>query len=258
MTENGPRVVAMGDSVTFGVGDGLQWPDGTSGWAGHVATSLGARHYVNIAHNGVRARHLMASQVPVALKQDPDVVLMTVGGNDVLRGDFSPQEIQCSLTDVFRRLDRPHRDVVVVTLDQIGVFRAIGRRVQGIMARRIAETNHAIMAACEGTSVRVVDGADVFGAVGPRAWHVDKVHPSQVGHRAIASRAVDALALKWPRVAEPAPARPAPAWAMRATWLTVYGLPWVAKRSIDFVPDLAEVVRSEMRSDRQPGLREYA
>ena len=35
-------MVAMGDSVTFGVGDGAQWPDGMSGWAAHVATALGA------------------------------------------------------------------------------------------------------------------------------------------------------------------------------------------------------------------------
>ncbi len=47
----GPVVVAMGDSVTAGVGD-----DAGMGWAFHVASMLGARRWVNLAANGVRAR----------------------------------------------------------------------------------------------------------------------------------------------------------------------------------------------------------
>lgn len=258
MTERGPRVLAMGDSVTFGVGDGVQWPDGSSGWAAHVATALGASSYVNIAHNGVRARHLMRSQVALALTRDPDVVLMTVGGNDVLRGDFSPDEMREALRTVFMRLSSPRREIVMVSLDRIEAFRVLGRRVADVMNRRVDAANGAIRDACAGTQVHVVDGAEVFCGLGPRAWHMDRLHPSQTGHRALASRAVDALAARWERVAEPAPERRAPALPMRAGWLAVYGTSWLAKRSIDLLPDLAGNVRREMRAPRNAEVREYA
>ena len=251
-------MVAMGDSVTFGVGDGAQWPDGMSGWAAHVATALGASRYLNVAHNGVRARHLMASQVPTVVAQKPDIVLFTVGGNDVMRGDFSPDEIAASLRRVFVRLDRPGTDVVTLTLDDIKIFKAFGSRIQRIMERRVAATNNAIREACVGTGVHVLDGAEVFESVGPRAWHIDRIHPSPDGHRALASRAVESLAARWRRVAEPTPARPSPSLAMRAGWLTVYGAPFVVKRSMDFVPQLAEVFRSEMRAERVRAVAETA
>jgi lysophospholipase L1-like esterase len=248
----------MGDSVTFGVGDGVQWPDGSSGWAAHVATALGASNYVNIAHNGVRARHLMGSQVPLALTRDPDLVLMTVGGNDVLRGDFSEQEMRECLRAVFARLTAPRREVVMVSLDRIDAFRILGRRVAAVMNRRVDAANAAIRDACEGAGVRLVDGADVFYGLGSRAWHMDRLHPSQVGHRALATRAVEALSERWERVADPAPERRAPALPMRAGWLAVYGTSWLAKRSVDLLPDLAGNVRRELRDHRARDVREYA
>jgi lysophospholipase L1-like esterase len=258
MSERGPRILAMGDSVTFGVGDGAQWPDGSSGWAAHVATALGASAYVNIAHNGVRARHLLRSQVALALSREPDVVLMTVGGNDVLRGDFSPEEMREALRGVFTRLASPRRDIVMVSLDRIEAFRVLGKRIADVMNRRVDDANGAIREACAGTEVHLVDGADVFCGLGPRAWHMDRLHPSQVGHRALASRAVDALAARWERVAEPAPERRAPALPMRAGWLAVYGTSWLAKRSMDLLPDLAGNVRREIRAQRAPEIREFA
>jgi lysophospholipase L1-like esterase len=258
MNEQGPRILAMGDSVTFGVGDGVQWPDGSSGWAAHVATSLGASRYINIAHNGIRARHLMASQVPLALSRQPDIVLMTVGGNDVLRGDFSAPEMRDCLHTVFARLSAPRREVVMVTLDRIDAFRVLGKRVAAVMNRRVDAANTAIRDACEGSDVLVVDGAEVFGTLGHRAWHMDHLHPSQLGHRAIASRAVEALASRWERVAEPLPERRAPALPMRAGWLAVYGTSWLAKRSIDLLPDLVGNVRRELRTQPPTEVREFA
>ncbi len=49
----------------------------------------------------------------------PDIVLMTVGGNDVLRGDFSPDEITDSVGEAFARQDRP--------LDASGQAKALQR-----------------------------------------------------------------------------------------------------------------------------------
>lgn len=247
----GPTVVALGDSITVGVGDGAQDPLGPSGWAAHVAAGLGAGRFVNLAVNGTRARSLGDTQVPSALMELPDVVLLTVGGNDVLRGDFDAREIERHVRDALVRLTRPGRVVCLATIDRIGLFDLVGARVGELMGRRVVATNAALLRAAIGTGAVVVDGAAALAPVGPRAWHIDRVHPSALGHRALAARTL--MTLNAPRAALSAipPAPPSPALGSRVWWLARHGTPWVAKRSRDLIPQVAGVVAHELAEDRR-------
>jgi lysophospholipase L1-like esterase len=88
-------IVALGDSSVFGVGDvGGVIPATGAGWAGRVAHDLNSPRFLNLATNGSRARHLSKYQLPAALAFDPNLTLICIGTNDVLRGDFSPSEIE--------------------------------------------------------------------------------------------------------------------------------------------------------------------
>lgn len=244
----GPRIVALGDSVTLGVGD-RPVPGIGAGWAAHAAYVLGASEYVNLAANGVRARDLMRTQVPSALMHQPDVVLFTAGGNDVMRGDFDPDEVCAHLRDAIERLSRPGRVLVTVGLDRIGLFALLGRHVDTVMARRIGQANAAIAAAVAGTDTILIDGASEFASLGPAAWHIDRIHPSPTGHRALAVAAARATGL--PAVREvTAPGR-APSLPAKAAWLAVRGLPWIAKRSRDLIPQAARVVTHELLEERR-------
>ncbi|HEU5270293.1 MAG TPA: SGNH/GDSL hydrolase family protein, partial [Jatrophihabitans sp.] len=84
------RYVAIGDSVTEGIGDEL--PDGTArGWADLVAECLGRTgelvHYANLAVRGRLLESIVREQVPAALGLTPTPTLMTFngGGNDLMR-----------------------------------------------------------------------------------------------------------------------------------------------------------------------------
>ncbi|CAM4052588.1 SGNH/GDSL hydrolase family protein [Janibacter anophelis] len=88
------RYVAIGDSLTEGIGDD-PWPDGTPrGWADRLAEMLAAHHgdveYANLAVRGLRAQQVLESQVAPALAMEPDVVTLTAGMNDLLRPASTP------------------------------------------------------------------------------------------------------------------------------------------------------------------------
>ncbi|WP_156162343.1 GDSL-type esterase/lipase family protein [Demequina iriomotensis] len=248
---SGPRIVALGDSITLGVGDGVQRAWGEVGWAAHTAHALGAASFLNLAANGVRAREMLESQVPRARAASPDVVLLTVGGNDVLRGDFSPRDVEDALGAAVDALAAPGRRILTVSLDRIGLFELAPRRVAEAMARRIGEANAAIARAVAGTDVEVIDGATLLASLGRRAWHIDRIHPSPQGHRALAGAAAARLAADWARVAPvPEPPQP-PGRAAVAAWLAVNGVPWALKRSRDLIPQVTMVVARELREERR-------
>jgi len=250
----GPRVVALGDSITLGVGDSTQAGVG-AGWAAHLAHAVGASEFVNFAANGVRARDLAATQIPSALMARPDIVLITVGGNDVLRGDFCPAEITAHLKDALERLERPGREIVMIGLDSIAAFSVLGRRISTVMGRRIGLANAAIVAAVAGTRVHLIDGAEVFGRLGDIAWHIDRIHPSPEGHRALTVEALNRLSHRFVQAAPIGDAGPAPSLISRAWWMTHNGVPWVAKRSRDLLPQMARVVTHELLEERRSKAR---
>jgi lysophospholipase L1-like esterase len=247
--------VAIGDSISLGVGDDGRGATGDRGWAAHVAAALGAEAFVNLARNGTRARDLADDQVPQALALRPDLVLLTIGGNDVLRGDFAPREVEHATAHAILAFRADGAEVVLVTLAPIRLLRHFPSPVTNVMAARIAEANAALEAAGVAGGALLVDGSAVMRLQGDSAWHVDRIHPSQVGHRALAERAVGLLPQFGP-AEEITPPDPPPGYAATAWWTLRNGLPWVAKRSRDLIPQIAIVVARDIRRARIAEARE--
>jgi lysophospholipase L1-like esterase len=224
---SGPVVVALGDSVTGGVGDavGPGEPAGP-GWAGRLAELAGAARFVNLASDGARARHVVAEQLPQALALLPDVATVVVGGNDVLRSDFSAHAVARDLSTAVTALRDVGATVVLARLPAIGLFEVMPPAVRRVMRDRVAAVNAVVDAvarasrpgtvselgalrasrAAPGTDrgpgvddgrgrggVVVLDVADAARLAGRAAWHADRVHPSAAGHRALAAVAAVAL-----------------------------------------------------------------
>jgi len=81
-----------------------------------------------------------------------------------------------------------------------------------------------------------------------RMWGVDRLHPSERGHRllarlfgtGLAERGLPMLALPGPEPASPEPS----AWA-QARWMATKGTGWLVRRSRDLVPRLLQLAVTE-------------
>ncbi|WP_275006960.1 GDSL-type esterase/lipase family protein [Promicromonospora iranensis] len=228
------RLVALGDSITAGVGDTIG-PDAVHGpgWAAHLATVLGAEAFTNLATNGARSRDVAGTQLDAAVALRPHLATVIVGGNDVLRSDFDARLTLMDLRRCVSELSQAGTDVVLVLLPVIGLFELSPRLVRRVMRRRVASINAAVqeVAAAMGAGglaadgpaghpvsgdestpssgpgrVVVVDATRAIAPAGAKAWHVDRVHPSPAGHRQLALAAATALADMGPEYA-PLPVR---------------------------------------------------
>ncbi len=96
-----PLFVALGDSLTEGVGD--RTGGGRRGWAALLAPSLcaGPVRFTNLAESGAQTRDVLERQLPAALALRPDLVSVVVGVNDTLRRTFDIRDVAARLDQVY-------------------------------------------------------------------------------------------------------------------------------------------------------------
>jgi lysophospholipase L1-like esterase len=239
------RIVALGDSSVFGVGDhGDEIPSVGYGWTGRLAHDLSAERFVNVAKNGARARHLTQSQLPAALALGPHIALICIGTNDVLRGDFSPLEIRKCLTEISSRLAESGALVVLLGLPD-PIRTAPGpMALRRILSDRVIIVNEIIREAAEDGNALVVPTWDSKIAHERKMWHVDRMHPSALGHQHIADLVRRNLSLPR-RSSKKISIDSGKSKRHELYWLLTNGAKWFAKRSLDLVPALIWLMVSE-------------
>ncbi len=215
-----------------------------------IAHDLKAERFVNVAKNGARARHLPTSQLPAVIAYRPHMVLICIGTNDVLRGDFSPEEIRSCLETVCKSAIEIGSLVVMLGLpDPI-------RTAPGPMALRRILSDRVIIIneildeiAGDGLAI-VVPTWNSRIAHERRMWHVDRMHPSALGHQHIADSVRRHLSLPR-RSARKIPTEVNVSKKFEMYWLITNGAKWFAKRSIDLVPALIWLMISENMRKRR-------
>ena len=240
-----PRIIALGDSSVFGVGDhGDAIPSVGAGWAGRLAHDLTAGSFVNVAKNGARARHITKHQLSAAHAFRPDLALVCIGTNDVLRGDFSPEEIKGAITTVIETLSENNAVIVLLGLPD-PISTAPGPlALRKILSARVALINEIYVELSKRENVILVPTWDSKIAHERRMWHVDRMHPSAIGHQLIADLVRRKLALPR-RSAKKLSTSINMSKKFELYWLVTNGAKWFAKRSIDLVPALIWLMISE-------------
>jgi len=239
------RIIALGDSSVFGVGDhGDAIPSVGAGWAGRLAHDLTAGNFINVAKNGARARHITQHQLNAAHAFRPDLALVCIGTNDVLRGDFSPEEIKNSLITVIETLSENNAVIILLGLPD-PISTAPGPlALRKILSARVAIINEIYIELSERENVVLVPTWDSKIAHERRMWHVDRMHPSAIGHQLIADLVRRKLALPR-RSAKKLSTSINVSKKFELYWLITNGAKWFAKRSVDLVPALIWLMISE-------------
>ena len=246
-TGAGPRVCALGDSVTLGVGD-LVEPGQRPGWAAHVARALDASAFVNLASLGARAAAVADEQLERALEYRPELVLVSAGGNDVLRGDLDGPTVVEATARYVQALQARGAMVVISRLPNADHVSWLPGRLRRVLQHRVQVVNGALEAVSARAGVPMTS-ITTQGPAGPTIgalWHVDRIHPGPLGHRRLAEGAVVALAGRgFTQVAEVSSVTAAPPGAAsQMGWLVRNGTPWLVKRSVDLAPALGRQLLS--------------
>lgn len=226
------RYVAIGDSLSEGLGD-RPWPDGTPrGWADRVAMAMAdaspALGYANLAARGQTSAKVRATQVDAAVALAPDLVTLTAGMNDLLRPGFRPAETRAHLDDIVARTSGAGAVVVLLPLPDVTGLLPLGRAV----APRIRAFNAGLAAIARdhGALLAPIPPRAVFGD--RRMWSEDRLHLSELGHERVALGILATIGLPARPWDEPLPAGVAARRSARNAvvwWRDDVG-PWIGRR----------------------------
>jgi lysophospholipase L1-like esterase len=235
------RLVVLGDSTAVGLGDPL--PGG--GWRGVgplVADALGvdADGYLNPSFPGARMACVRMDQLPAALAHRADVALIVAGMNDTLRSDFNAVAMADDLAAVITELTAVGTMVIPVRFHDHGrVFRLPGSLRRALSAR-IGELNDVIDGVVKRLGTTCVDLDALPGAYDLATWSVDRLHPSERGHRQLAKGFTDLIAEAGFEVSAPVSLTcsggASHGIVEHVGWLVIKGIPWLWRRGRDLVP----------------------
>jgi hypothetical protein len=121
------------------------------------------------------------------------------------------------------------------------------------LGRRMRSVNTVVHALSERYDAVHVHAADEPWLFDPVMWSVDRLHPSERGHRALARAFHRELAVRGIALG-PAPDDRtdgvAPSRTAQVLWMATKGTRWVLDRCTDLLPDLLRLAAAERRENR--------
>lgn len=244
----------LGDSTPVGMGDPLTG----GGWRGFgplLADSFGdpgTVRYANLSIPGARMACVRTGQLGAALRLRPDLAVVVVGMNDTLRADFDPVRLVADFDAVVGSLRAVGASVLTVRFhDHSRVFWLPGS-LRRALRDRIDELNVVIDAVVARHGISSLDLHDMPGGYDRSSWSVDRLHPSELGHRLLASHFGELARREGFAVRHPVSLQPAGGRRVRAAdhllWLVFKGLPWLWRRGQDLVPYALAIALRDIRA----------
>ena len=179
------RFVALGDSVTEGVGD--PQPDGKlRGWADRLAEALSAAdgdvEYTNLARRGLKTEEVREQQLPAALELRPDLASALVGMNDLLEPNFDPSSFEQGLTSLVGPLRDAGAVVLMATLPDVTMFSPLPARLTAGIRKRLGDACQVVRRVAGAHGALLLDVDDFPEAKERHIISVDRLHPGPRGH----------------------------------------------------------------------------
>ncbi|WP_068396612.1 SGNH/GDSL hydrolase family protein [Kribbia dieselivorans] len=234
------RYVAIGDSFTEGMCDDRPGaPDEYLGWADRLAEHLD-RHarehgaefaYANHAVRGRLLADVLDRQLDLALAQQPDLVSMVGGGNDLLRPRVDVDAIGARIEQAVITIRATGADVLLATPTDT----ANAGLLTGLRGRHAVHTAN-LLSIARRHGAYVINQWSFAFLRDWRMWAQDRIHMTPEGHRRIALAAAQELGVRtgdtdWATPLERGPKAPLTQTLREdAVWLKEFAGPWVQRR----------------------------
>jgi lysophospholipase L1-like esterase len=240
-------LAVIGDSAASGVGDS-DANGNHFGWGYHLAQAFNEPLiYINAARPGARSREVLEEQLVKVSVHDPELVAVVVGGNDLLRSNFSPTVFESNLRQTLIRLVSTGATVMLLELHDPTKIVPMPYLVGRICRRRVAAVNKATSKMAQEFGAIMLPTRSLENIYSRSKWHVDRMHPSKLGHQFIASEFAKMLRDRGFDVGNVV-ISPVNNRSRKDSilWMLRNGTPWFAKRSIDLFPGLIWLSMAEI------------
>ena len=245
------RFAALGDSATVGIGDPV--PGGWRGWSRLLSSALATAYdvsYCNLAVSGATSTDVLHGQLADAVAHRPDLASLVVGVNDTMRAGWHPGRVREELMTCASALHDAGATLLTARFHDHGAIFGLPGVLRRPLHARIEAVNAVydeVHATFGGHRIDLAARLDVFDRA---FWSVDRLHPSELGHRALARGYADLLAAAGLEF-EPPSLEPQGGqlvgWRQDVAWMVREGAPWVGRRARDLGPWAVRMAWEETR-----------
>lgn len=227
----------IGDSAASGVGDPLA-ESINAGWAYYLAKSINSPLvYINAARPGAKSKEVLENQLPKVLLHKPNICGVIVGGNDLLRNDFNPGKLHQNLREVLAELKSIGATPLMLEIHDPTRVVPMPKLLAQVLRRRVNAVNEVTRAVANEYGALLVNTRKIPNIYNLENWHIDRMHPSKLGHQRLAEEfRKSLLRLGWQ--SEPIQNEKSLQRNKKDSliWLAKNGTPWFLKRSLDLLP----------------------
>lgn len=249
------RFAALGDSTTYGIGDPVP-SGGWRGWARLLADSLGSGNdvsFCNVAVSGATSADVRARQLGPALSHRPTVASLIVGVNDTMRSTWDPARVREDLLTCAEALHGGGALLLTVRFHDHGAVLGLPGVLRRPLGRRIEELNRVydeVHRTFGGVRLDLVGRPEVQARA---FWSVDRLHPSELGHRSLARQFSTMLAERGLEATPTSLVLDGGVASSRwgdVRWMVTEGAPWFARRARDLGPWAVRLAAAECAAAR--------
>jgi len=232
-----PTFVVLGDSAAYGTGDEIKAGQ-FRGWAGFLADAFQEGcDYFNYSRPGAKSNEVLAIQLPKALRQNPDICAVIVGGNDLLRNNFDPVLLYNNLRSCCQQLLAMGSEIIMVELHDPNQLLKLPKLMRQVLGRRVNAVNAVYRKVALEFEIVTVKTRAINNVHDRKNWHIDRMHPGPQGHFMLARNIADQLRKRGWAISMPYQLTITHrSRSEKITWLLRNGTPWFFKRSFDLLP----------------------
>ena len=232
-----PTFVVLGDSAAYGTGDEIKAGQ-FRGWAGFLADAFQEGcDYFNYSRPGAKSTEVVATQLPKALRQNPDICAVIVGGNDLLRNNFDPVLLYNNLRSCCQQLLAMGSEIIMVELHDPNQLLKLPKLMRQVLSRRVNAVNAVYRKVALEFEIVTVKTRSINNVHDRKNWHIDRMHPGPQGHFMLARNIADQLRKRGWAISMPYQLTLTHrSRSEKITWLLRNGTPWFFKRSFDLLP----------------------
>lgn len=188
-------IVVLGDSTAQGVGAGSPHESFGAIVARELAMQGRAVNLINLGVSGARAKDVVTQQLPNLQRLDPDLILLSVGANDITSW-VSPSRYMSDMRTLTRRLTETGAEVRVLDVPAIVAAPLLPLPARWVFDIRTKQYNEGLKDLAEEHEWALVPiYSDTRGPFEEDHSHfaADGYHPSSKGYRLWADSILDTL-----------------------------------------------------------------